>query len=100
MLFRSLSGVQLNVTVGAAQQMFADLTDALDTTDGSIQSEVNSLTDQNSFNQDRVDEMLARLDYQRDQLTQRFVTLETSLATMQRILDGIKQQTGAWQQGG
>ena len=95
-----LSGVQLNVTVGAAQQMFADLTDALDTTDGSIQSEVNSLTDQNDFNQDRVDEMLARLDYQRDQLTQRFVTLETSLATMQRILDGIKQQTGAWQQGG
>jgi flagellar hook-associated protein 2 len=95
----NLSGVQLNVTVGAAQQMFADLEDALDTTDGSIQSEVNSLTDQNDFNQNRVDEMLARLDYQRDQLTQRFVTLETSLATMQRILDGIKQQTDAWQQG-
>jgi flagellar hook-associated protein 2 len=95
-----LSGIQLNVTVGAAQQMFGDLEDALDTTTGSIQAEVNTLTDQNGFNQDRVDEMLTRLDYQRDQLTQRFVTLETSLATMQRILDGIKQQTDAWQQSG
>lgn len=93
-----LSGIELNVTVGAAQQMFAELENALDATDGSVQSEVNSLTDQNDFNQDRVDEMLARLDYQREQLTQRFVTLETSLATMQRILDGIKQQTDAWQQ--
>jgi len=91
-----LSNVRIDVTVGAAQQMFAELEDALDTTNGSIQSEVNTLTDQNDFNQDRVDEMLSRLDYQRDQLTQRFVKLEASLATMQRILDGIKQQTDAW----
>lgn len=91
-----LSGVQINVTVGAAQQMFADLEAALDTTNGSIQSEVDTLTDQNEFNQDRIDEMLSRLDYQKEQLTQRFVQLETSLATMQRILDGIKQQTDAW----
>jgi flagellar capping protein FliD len=94
----NLSGVTLNVTVGAAQQMFGELEDVLDTTDGSIQAEIDSLTDQNEFNQDRVDEMLARLDYQREQLTQRFIALETSLATMQRILDGIKQQTDAWQQ--
>ncbi|MGD9741662.1 MAG: flagellar filament capping protein FliD [Dongiaceae bacterium] len=91
-----LSDIQLDFTVGAAQQMFSELEDALDTTDGSIQAELNTLTDQNDLNQDRIDEMLTRLDYQREQLTQRFIVLETSLSTMQRILDGIKQQTDAW----
>lgn len=93
-----LSGIQLDFTVGAAQQMFSALEDALDIDNGAIQAELDTLTDQNDFNQDRIDEMLTRLDYQREQLTQRFITLETSLSTMQRILDGIKQQTDAWYQ--
>ncbi|QEX23553.1 hypothetical protein FRZ61_34910 [Hypericibacter adhaerens] len=93
-----LSNVQINFTVGAAAQMFFDLQSALDATSGSIQTETNALTDQNTQTQTRVDSMLSQIDAQKQLLTERFTNMETQLARMQSILDSIKQTTDAWSQ--
>ncbi len=92
----SVAGITIDFTVGAAVQMFFELDNVLNTTTGSIQTEIEGLTDQNTDSEKRVLEMLERLDYQREQLTDRFIAMETSLATMNRILDNIKQTTDAW----
>lgn len=91
-----LSGIQIDFTVGLAADMFADIDAMIDSTTGSIQGEIDTLTDQNEVSQDRIDEMVRRLDYQREQLTSKFIAMETSLSTMNRILDSIKQTVDGW----
>jgi flagellar hook-associated protein 2 len=91
-----LSNVQINFTVGAATQMFFDLQSALDQTNGSIQTEVDALNDQNTQTQTRVDAMLQNIDYQKQILTEKFTNMETQLTQMQSIMDSIKQTTDAW----
>jgi flagellar hook-associated protein 2 len=90
------SGIQIDFTVGLAADMFADIDAIIDSTTGSIQGEIDTLTDQNEVAEERIDEMLRRLDYQREQLTNKFIAMETSLATMNRILDSIKQTVDGW----
>jgi flagellar hook-associated protein 2 len=91
-----LSNVQISFTVGAASQMFFDLQSALDLTNGSIQSEIDALNDQNTQTQTRVDSMLQNIDYQKQILTEKFTNMETQLTRMQSIMDSIKQTTDAW----
>lgn len=93
-----LSNVSINFTVGAATQMFFDLQSALDSTSGTIQSEIDALNDKNTTTQARVDSMLQQIDYQKQILTEKFNNMETQLAKMQSILDSIKQTTDAWSQ--
>jgi flagellar hook-associated protein 2 len=92
----NLPGTQINFTVGAAAQMFFDLQSVLDSTSGSLQTEVNSLTSQNTQTKTRIDTMQARLDYQQQQLSLRFTAMETQLAQMSSIMDSIDQATSAW----
>ncbi|MFZ5789672.1 MAG: flagellar filament capping protein FliD [Pseudomonadota bacterium] len=94
----NLSNVSINFTVGTAAQMFFDLQSALDSTTGTIQSEIDALSDQNTATQARVDSMLQRIDYQKQILTEKFNNMETQLSKMQSILDSIKQTTDAWSQ--
>lgn len=91
-----LSGIQIDFTVGMAADMFAEIDGIIDSTSGSIQGEIDSLTDQNEVSQDRIDEMIRRLDYQRVQLTNRFIAMETAMSSMNRILESIKQTTDSW----
>jgi flagellar hook-associated protein 2 len=91
-----LSGIQIDFTVGLAADLFAKVDALVDSTTGSIEGEIDALTDQNEIAQERIDDMIRRLDYQRTQLTSRFITMETQLSTMNRILDSIKQTTDAW----
>jgi flagellar hook-associated protein 2 len=92
----NLSGTQINFTVGAGAQMFFDLQSVLDSTSGSLQTEVNALTSQNTQTKTRIDTMQARLDYQQQQLSLRFTAMETQLAQMSSIMDSIDQATSAW----
>src|SRR5690606_18865647 len=90
------SGIQINFTVGLAADLFAEVDAMVDTVTGSIEGEIDTLTDQNEIAQERIGEMIRRLDYQRTQLTSRFIAMETALSTMNRILESIKQTTDAW----
>lgn len=94
--FSAPSSVQLDFTVGMGAQMFFKIDELLDTKTGAVETESDALSDQNDTNQDRIDEMLARLETQRQELLARFVRMETALATATRILDSIKQTTDAW----
>jgi flagellar hook-associated protein 2 len=91
----NLSNVQLNFSVGLATQMYNLTTQTLDPTTGSIQTEIKSLQDQNTTNQDRIDRGNANLDYQRTQLLNKFINMETALAQMNSTLDSLKQMTDA-----
>jgi flagellar hook-associated protein 2 len=91
-----LSGIQIDFTVGLAADMFAEIDRMIDSSTGSIQGEIDSLTDQNEVSQERIDEMVRRLDYQRELLTSKFIAMETALSSMNRILESIKQTTDSW----
>lgn len=91
-----LSGIQIDFTVGLAADMFAEIDTMINSATGSISGEIDALTDQNEVAQERIDEMIRRLDYQREQLTSRFIAMETALSTMNRILESIKQTTDSW----
>ena len=86
-----VDGVTLNYTIGIGAQLFHALDTMLDQTTGSVENEIDSLDDQNTHTQERIDEMLARLEQQRQSLLHRFIAMETALIIMNRILDSIRQ---------
>ncbi len=89
------SAIQLDFTLGVGAQMFNKIEALLDTTTGVVETEIDTLTDTNELSESRIEEMLVRLDIQRRDLLERFIRMETSLATAQRILDSIRQTTEA-----
>ena len=91
----SAANVQLDFTVGIATQLYNLSESALDPTTGTIQSEIDALTDQNTLTQTRVDTMLARLERQRQSLLNSFIAMETALTTMNNLLESIKSTYAA-----
>jgi flagellar capping protein FliD len=63
-----------------------------------VENEIKALTDQNTTTQTRIDEMMARLDRQRQALLDRFLSMETALTSMQNLLDSLKQTFAAMSQ--
>lgn len=88
--FTGPTSVDLNYTVGVGAQMFFAIEDLLDTETGTVETEIDSLTDTNLISEDRITEMLARLDIQRRSLLERFIAMETALATNARILESVQ----------
>ena len=86
-----VNGVTLNYTIGLGAQLFHALDTMLNVTTGSVENEIDSLDDQNHQTQVRIDQMLARLEQQRQFLINRFIAMETALITMNRILDSMRQ---------
>lgn len=91
------ASVQLDFTVGAGASLFTRLGELLDTQEGVVENEMDTLTTQNTLNEERISEMLVRLEIKRADLLERFIRMETALATANRILDSIKQTTKAMQ---
>ncbi len=91
----SASGIQVDISVGVAANVFNTVDKLLDTTDGLITNESKSLTDQSSFQQGRVDRMTERLERERTRLTERFANMEAALSQMNRLLESIRQQVDA-----
>ena len=85
------SGLTVNFTTGIGSQLYFTVDDFLDETTGSLVNEIETLDDQNDFNQDRIDLLLLRLERQRQSLLQRFIAMETALTLMNSILDSIRQ---------
>lgn len=85
------SGIQLGFTTGIGTNLFYEIENIIDSETGVIQSEIDTMSGQNDLAQDRIDNMVVRLDLQREALFQRFVAMETALATMNNILESIRQ---------
>ena len=89
------SGIRLDFTVGIGAQTFFAVERALDPKEGVVETEIQSLTTQNENAQTRIDEMLVRIDIQRENLLARFINMEAALASMNRILESVAQMTDA-----
>lgn len=89
------TNVQLDYTAGVGPQMFFALEELLDNQTGVVETEIDNLTDRNEVNESRIEEMLTRLEIKRQDLLERFLRMETTLATANRIMDSIKQTTDA-----
>lgn len=89
----ALSGASLNFTTGLASDMYFDIDNMLDTTTGTVENEIDTLTSQNEIAQDRIDDILERLAIQRQNLLDRFIAMELAIATSNRILESITQIT-------
>ncbi len=85
------SGIQLDFTTGVATNLFFEVENIIDGETGAIQSEIDTMTGQNDLAQERVDNMLLRLELQREALFERFVVMETALAQMNNILESMRQ---------
>ena len=89
------SGIQLDFTSGIASGIFFKLDQILDSETGIIQNELEARSDQNEATQDRIDDMLVRLEIQHDDLLSRFIAMETAMASMKSILENMRQTFSA-----
>ena len=85
----------IDYTVGIGAELFFEVDEILDQSTGVVETEIDNLTDQNEFNEARIEEMRVRLEIERQDLLDRFLRMETALATANRILESIKQTTDA-----
>lgn len=86
---KDVSNVSINFTVGLGAQMHSALESALNLTSGALETEIDGLQDQNEATEDRIAEQLTRLERERESLLERFIRMETALASMSSILDSI-----------
>jgi flagellar hook-associated protein 2 len=90
-----VSGVQLDLSIGLGPQIH-DAVDALvDETSGLIAGEIDSLEGQNELGTARMERLEERLERERERVLERFVAMETALATMERLLESLRQQIDA-----
>ena len=92
----SVSGIQIDFTLGVGAQMFNILETILDETEGSLQGEIASMEGQNLLSQKRIEEMENRLSVLEATLLAKFTAMETALATLDSLSASIKQITDAW----
>ena len=89
------SGIRLDFTVGIGAQAFFAVERALDPKEGVVETEIQLLTTQNENAQTRIDEMLVRIEIQRENLLARFINMEATIASMNRVLESVTQMTDA-----
>jgi len=89
----TVSGITLNHTAGVGKDMFFDIETMLTPVTGSVESEISAFQQQNTTKQERLDRILERLAFDRDQLIQRFIIMETALATMAQTQSFLTQFT-------
>lgn len=90
-----VSGITLDTTSGVGHQLFFAADNMLDPVSGLVQSELDTLTDQNTQNELRIEQMLLRLDRERETLLGKFQRMETRLAQLNTILEQVTTQSEA-----
>ncbi len=86
-----LDTVQLDFTTGFGERLFFAIDAMLAPVTGLMDSNVASLTNQNEARQDRVDDMVARLELTRASLLQRFINMEVALARAKNLRETLTQ---------
>ena len=87
--------MQLDLSVGIGAKLYASVDALIDEGSGLIANEIDVLEGQNKLGQARVERMEERLDRERDRLLERFTAMEAALATMNRLLESLRQQIDA-----
>ncbi|MEX0759825.1 MAG: flagellar filament capping protein FliD, partial [Tistlia sp.] len=87
----ALSDVQIDFTVGLGASMFYELDRLLTANTGAVDAEIDTLTQQNTRNQERADFTLERLEFQREKMLERFVRMESLLATLNNQRKSLEQ---------
>ncbi len=90
-----LTGVTLDFSVGIGAKLFFDIDEILDETGGLIASEIDNLTELNTVSETRTTAMLERLDRERASQLNKFIRMESALASMKQVLEQITQITDA-----
>ena len=75
--------------------MFGSIDELVDPVSGALQAEIDTFEDQNDLNQDRVEQMLVRLELERQRLFDKFVAMESALAALESIRQSITELTQA-----
>lgn len=91
----SASNISLDFSQGVAHSLFYEVDQLLTPDTGVLDAERDNLTDQIELHEDRITDMLARLENQRQALLDRFIAMESALLTLNNTLDTIKQQAEA-----
>jgi len=86
-----LDAVQLDFTTGFGERLFFAIDAMLTPTTGLMATNIASLTKQNDVRQDRVDDMVARLEQARATLLQKFINMEVALARAKNLRDTLTQ---------
>lgn len=86
------SGIQLDISIGIGAQLHAAASQLLESNSGTINSQIDTLTDKNELAQTRVDAMEERLDRERERLLVRFANMESALASMNTLLESLRSQ--------
>lgn len=87
----SVSGIQLDFTLGVGMELFFAVDDVLNTTSGAVENEIKSLEGQNDLHEDRIEQMLDRIDLLRENLLARFIAMEQAIERNNNIVDQIQQ---------
>ena len=89
------SGIELDLSVGIGAKLYNALDALVDESSGMIANEIDALEAQNELGQSRIERQEERLERERERLLERFVAMETALATMNRLLESLRQQIDA-----
>lgn len=91
----SASAIELDFTIGIGARLDALLNKFVDTLNGSIETEIDTLVAQSETAQTRIDELDERLVILRASLTARFIAMETAVTSMRQLLDSLQGQFAA-----
>jgi flagellar hook-associated protein 2 len=91
----TVSGITLDYTTGVGTRMFFDIDTMLTTTTGSVEAEISAFENQNDTKQERLDRILERLAFDREQIILRFIIMETTLATLKQTSSFLTQYTNS-----
>ena len=86
------SGVDLDYTIGLGSDLFFDLEQLLGS-DGALRSEIDSIEGQNEVANERIANMLTRLEIQRATLTDQYIAMEAALSRLENLRESIRQLT-------
>lgn len=86
-----LASVQLDVTTGFGERLYFAIETMLDPTTGLMDTNVASLANQNTERQERVDDMVARLELSRETLLQKYIAMEVALARAKSLRENLTQ---------
>ena len=87
------AGITLNHTTGIGKQMFFDIDTMVTPVTGAVEAELSTFKVQNEAKQERLDRILERLAFDREQLISRFIFMETALASLNQTSSFLTQFT-------
>ncbi len=90
-----IDSITVNFTTGFANSLFFELDKMLDPTSGTINAALVTLTGQNTISRDRVNDMLDRLELQKQSLLDRVIALEAALASAKNLQNSLTQSIDA-----